>query len=275
MPPPPLPAQNACARHLRMPVRVKMQNTDASTAAEKSSVAHSLEEGSICYPHCLRAVGDRKQRGKIKGTQEQKDMFIERAKADVTNLHHCVTYKQFEALFNITTTHWKEKEKPKQGEFAKWFEGSHHNFWSRAFFIRASGYDYPLYDSNANNIESMHSKIPHVKNVLMRASLTHFLSTTIPAIARWAGLTLSARGWALQPETIPYEMINKVIKRMQTEKHPKASRRHSQVHMSLDKKRYYMLSSEYMKSHPKVRVGPRTSPAAPNSTQKHVLTCSS
>ena len=236
----------AARRHLKMEVRVAMQNTDASTAAAKTATMMDLDAATICYPHVLRAVGHRKQRGKIKGTQDQKDDFIEIAKEDVSNMHMCATYSQMVSLMNLTMKDWRKVQKPKQAAMAAWFEKSHCDVASRAFYVRASGFDWPLMDSNANNIEAMHSKLSSVKGVVMRSSLANVLTQTLPAICKWAGLTLAARGWALQPDHVPAEMLAKVRAREELDM------RKPQVFVTHDEKKHFMLSSSYMAKHPQV-----------------------
>ena len=91
----------------------------------------------------------------------------------------------------------------KQGKLAQWFARAHNSDAKLQFFIGAAGSKLPIWNPNANPIESWHNQIPLIPGVVLRASFTTMLEATIPAICRDASLSLAAKGWLFQPSSIP------------------------------------------------------------------------
>ena len=244
--------QAAALRHLGLSLAVKMQCTDASTAADLAARVHGLEVATTCYPHTKRSISEKRHRGKVNGgrgnphqVQKMKTAWIEKGLDDIHAMHCCVTFKQLAVLFDLTMANWRA-ETPSQKVMADWFENGHDTIWKKHFFVRAAGPDYPLMDANANGVEAMHKKLTRVEGVAERGSLTNFLSATLPTITGWASLTLAARGWVLQPEVIPTGMIDKVQQRKTL------ARRTTQALQSADGRQFYMLSGWYTKTYPEV-----------------------
>ena len=123
-----------------------------------------------------------------------------------------IVIRQIAALLSVTMANWRGVLK--QPRMADWFERGHNTEAKLQFFIGAADAKLPLWNPNANPIESWHNQLQHLPGVVARAAFTTALEVTIPAICKDASLSLAAKGWLFQPGCIPHEMAKVAIHRL-------------------------------------------------------------
>ena len=82
-----------------------------------------------------------------------------------------------------------------------------------AWYLTSSS-SVPSFDSNANNIEAFHSRIPNVEGVRMRASLERVLMASLPSLVQKTSLELFTRQWVWQPSYIPQGLLQVAVQRI-------------------------------------------------------------
>jgi hypothetical protein len=136
-------------------------------------------------------------------------------------------------------TNWSTQQR--QRKFAAFFGRAHDTDATLQFFIGCADGEIPLWNPNANAIESWHRQLAHLFGVILRASLANCLEATIPAICRDASRQLAATGWLLHPECPPEEMAQVARRRL---------KRGPPMLCSPDRSVWRVMSRHYSEKHP-------------------------
>ena len=100
-----------------------------------------------------------------------------------------------------------------QSGLADWFDSEYMTKPWHAWYLTSSA-SVPSFDSNANNIEAFHSRIPNVEGVRMRSSLERVLMASLPSLVQKTSLELFTRQWVWQPSYIPQGLLEVAVQRI-------------------------------------------------------------